>query len=117
MNQNYFSYKSLNLLLVIIMMTVALGACVTSSKALPASQETSGSPTAEPVSTVVPSPVDFNENTLMNASYLLPDIGEVQLKDGHFEQKYGEGATQVNQVDFNKMAVEQHAPMPYRMGN
>ena len=106
MNQNNFSYKSLVLLtLVIILMTVTLGACGASSKALPASQETSGTPTGEPASTTIPNPGAFNENMLKNASYSLPDIGEVQLKDGHFEQKYGEGATQVNQVDFNKMAV------------
>ncbi|MBE0699487.1 MAG: hypothetical protein IH586_21400, partial [Anaerolineaceae bacterium] len=42
----------------------------------------------------------FSEAVLQNLLYKLPDLGEVQLKDGHFEQKYGEGVTQVNQVGF-----------------
>jgi hypothetical protein len=90
------SYRSLSLLtLVIILATVALGACAASGEAVPASQGSSSLPTEEPASTASPSPATFNENMLKNASYSLPDIGEVQLKDGHFEQKYGEGATQV----------------------
>jgi hypothetical protein len=42
---------------------------------------------------------------MKNASYTLPDIGEVQLKDGHYEQKYGEGATQVHLVDLQQIGL------------
>ena len=41
---------------------------------------------------------------LMNGTYELPDIGSFQLKDGRFEQRTGEGATQVKQVGLNGSA-------------
>jgi heat shock protein HslJ len=37
---------------------------------------------------------------LQNLDYQIPDLGSVQLKDGHFEHKYGDGATQVNKVGY-----------------
>jgi len=99
-------FKSISLVaLVFIVLATALAACSTSSEPGPNAQATALSPTQEPTGTAVPSPVAFSENELKNARYTLPDIGEVQLKDGHFEQKYGEGATQLNQVDFQDMAL------------
>lgn len=40
------------------------------------------------------------ESTLRNLTYQLPEYGDVPLKEGRFEEKYGEGATQVNQVEY-----------------
>lgn len=106
MRKNNFSFKIMNLVaLVFAVFGTTLAACSTSSEPAPGVQATSLPPTQEPVGTAVPSPVAFSEDELKNASYTLPDIGGVQLKDGHFEQKYGEGATQVNQFDFQQMAV------------
>lgn len=50
----------------------------------------------------------LSEEMLKNARYELPDIGSVQLKDGSFEHKYGEGATQVNKVGYVEAALGDH---------
>ena len=106
MRKNNFSFKIMSLVaLVFAVFGTTLAACSTSNGPAPSVQATTLPPTLEPVGTSVPSPVAFSEDELKNASYTLPDIGEVQLKDGHFEQKYGQGATQVNQVDFQQMAI------------
>lgn len=38
------------------------------------------------------------DDAVRNGRYELPDIGAFQLKDGNFQEKYGEGATQVKRV-------------------
>ncbi len=38
------------------------------------------------------------EEAVRNGKYELPDIGAFQLKDGNYQEKYGEGATQVKRV-------------------
>ncbi len=38
------------------------------------------------------------EEVVRNGKYELPDIGAFQLKDGNYQEKYGEGATQVKRV-------------------
>ena len=47
----------------------------------------------------------LTEEGLKNGAYELADIGSFQLKDGSFEKKYGEGATQVYMVTFVKSVV------------
>ncbi len=46
-----------------------------------------------------PVAAELTETALRNASYELPDLGAIELKDGKYEQKYGEGATQVNRAE------------------
>jgi hypothetical protein len=64
-------------------------------------------PTAQPTATVVPTaaPAAMTEAGLRNASFQLPDVGVFQLKDGSFEKKYGDGATQVYRVTFVQAAA------------
>ena len=38
------------------------------------------------------------EEAVRNGKYELPDIGAFQLKDGNYQEKYGEGASQVKRV-------------------
>jgi putative hemolysin len=45
-----------------------------------------------------------SETQLQNGQYELPDIGRFQLKDGKFEQRTGEGATQITQAGFEEAA-------------
>ena len=81
-----------------------LAAC---SPAAVAPTPAQGTP-AEPAQTALPEPskppaaqqVVFSQAVLQNILYTLPDLGKVQLKEGKFSQKYGEGETQVNQVEF-----------------
>ncbi|MBI2942499.1 MAG: hypothetical protein HYY04_18880 [Chloroflexi bacterium] len=54
---------------------------------------------------LAPARADLTENALKSARYQLPDLGEFQLRDGAFEQKYGEGASQVNKVSFQTVAI------------
>ncbi len=42
----------------------------------------------------------LNEATLKNASYELPDLGGIRLRDGRYERVFGEGATQVTRVTY-----------------
>lgn len=42
----------------------------------------------------------LTEATLTEAQYDLPDLGEVQLRAGRYEHKYGSGATEVDQIVF-----------------
>ena len=48
----------------------------------------------------VPPTGELNETILRNAQYELPDLGAIELKDGKYEKKYGEGATQVNTAGY-----------------
>jgi len=93
------------LTLVLVFLAGVLTACASSSQAASTAQAPTSLPAQEPISTLIPIQAAWSDDLLKNTSYTLPDIGEVRLKDGHFEQKYGEGATQVNQVDLQKEAV------------
>ncbi|MHB1004081.1 MAG: META domain-containing protein [Chloroflexota bacterium] len=42
--------------------------------------------------------IQLAEEAVRNGKYELPDIGSFQLKDGNYQEKYGEGATQVKRV-------------------
>ena len=42
---------------------------------------------------------------LKNATYTLPDLGEVLLMDGAYEHQYGEGASMVNTVNVIGLAL------------
>ncbi|MCX6028673.1 MAG: DUF333 domain-containing protein [Chloroflexi bacterium] len=46
-----------------------------------------------------PATGELTETLLRNARYELPDLGAIELKDGKYEKKYGEGATQVNRAE------------------
>jgi heat shock protein HslJ len=94
------------------MILIMLSACTpkaanpgvaTAAQTQPA-KETKVVPTKEAqatsAATLPPKQVVLTEAVLQNLSYTLPDIGDAQLKDGRFEEKYGEGETQVNQVGF-----------------
>jgi putative hemolysin len=59
-----------------------------------------GTPKATPASSS-----NLTEAALKNAQYELPDIKTVQLVDGKFESKVGEGATQVNRVELTRVAL------------
>lgn len=48
---------------------------------------------------------ELTEEQLKNGKYELPNLGAFQLKDGSYEQKYGEGATQVNRAGFEIAAL------------
>jgi len=48
---------------------------------------------------------NLTEAMLRNAQYELPDIKTVQLVEGKFESKYGEGASQVNRGELTRMAL------------
>lgn len=48
---------------------------------------------------------NLTEAVLKNARYELPDLKTVQLVDGKFESKYGEGASQVNRGELTRMAL------------
>ncbi len=48
----------------------------------------------------IPATGDLTEALLRNAKYDLPDLGVIELKDGKYEKKYGEGATQVNTAGY-----------------
>jgi putative hemolysin len=56
-----------------------------------------GQPLATPSS---PATAELTEASLQNARYSLPDLGAIELKDGRYEKKYGEGATQVNTAGY-----------------
>lgn len=58
---------------------------------------------ASPAATEAPVP-DLTEAALKNARYELRDLGAFQLQEGRYEQKYGEGATQVNRAAFQRAA-------------
>ncbi len=51
------------------------------------------------------SSANLTEAMLKNGKYELPDIRTVQLVDGKFESKYGEGASQVNRGELTRMAL------------
>jgi len=51
------------------------------------------------------SSANLTEAVLENAQYELPDIKTVQLVDGKFEDKYGEGASQVNRGELTRTAL------------
>jgi heat shock protein HslJ len=61
--------------------------------------------TATTVATATPIPAALTIETLRNAGYSLPELGPIQLVDGAYEDKYGDGATQVNQVAFISAAL------------
>ncbi len=42
--------------------------------------------------------IQLAEDAVRNGKYELPEIGAFQLKDGNYQEKYGEGATQVKRV-------------------
>ena len=48
---------------------------------------------------------NLTEAVLKNTRYELPDLKTVQLVDGKFESKYGEGASQVNRGELTRMAL------------
>ena len=55
----------------------------------------------QPPATLTPPPaVPLTEQALRNARYELPGLGAVELKEGKFEKKYGDGATQVNTAGY-----------------
>ena len=106
MHKDRYFPKSISLLTLVLGLLVGvLTACASSGQAAPTAQAPTSLPAQEPASTAIPTPAALSEDLLKNTSFTLPDIGEVRLKDGHFEQKYGEGATQVNRVDLQKEAV------------
>lgn len=85
---------------------IALSACTPPSIAPTPSQ---GKPEATPL-VVAPTATavvkrDLTEDMLKNSKYELPDLGAFQLKDGSYEQKYGEGANQVNKVGFERATL------------
>jgi hypothetical protein len=102
MNTRRYLLTSLSLALVLL--ATVLSACAPTgagrSNLLPAT-----SPTAAPSAISTAPSLPLSEATLKNATYTLPDIGAVQLKDGSFEHKYGEGATQVNKVGYMQAAL------------
>jgi len=51
------------------------------------------------------SSANLTEAMLKNGKYELPDIKTVQLVDGKFESKYGEGASQVNRGELTRTAL------------
>ncbi|MGB8648386.1 MAG: hypothetical protein WCF84_24330 [Anaerolineae bacterium] len=69
----------------------------------------------QPAATLTPSPIvmpiqqkpiiSLTQQELGNAHYALPDLGEFQLKDGLYENQYGSGATQVNRVNLQTVAL------------
>lgn len=46
----------------------------------------------------------LSDAAIKNATYVLPNVGAVTLKDGGYENKYGAGASQVNTVGFQAAA-------------
>lgn len=58
------------------------------------------SPTPLPATPTVETQAALTIDALKNGAYQLPDLGPIQLGDGAYEEKYGEGATQVNQAGF-----------------
>ncbi len=70
----------------------------------PKAKEAAAAVTALPAATQAPVP-ELTEAMLKNAKYELRDLGAFQLVDGRYEQKYGEGATQVNRVAFQRAAL------------
>ena len=70
----------------------------------PQPKEAVAAVTALPAATQAPVP-DLTEALLKNAKYELRDLGAFQLAEGRYEQKYGEGATQVNRATFQRAAL------------
>jgi hypothetical protein len=79
--------------------SVAPAAGPTATLALPTSLPPSATTPA-----ASPAPAGLTEAKLRNATYQVPDIGTVELVDGEFDESYGEGATQVNQVGYLQAA-------------
>ncbi len=87
MNSKYHALTSLSLML--ILAATWLPAC--------------GGPAASNGTAVISA--NLTEAMLKNGKYELPDIKTVQLVDGKFESKYGEGASQVNRGELTRMAL------------
>jgi heat shock protein HslJ len=111
--QHWFQQISLLFSILAILLTSCTPAAVkpTQTATIPTQPVTATKAAPTKVSQAKPSAVTpeekqaiFSETVLQNLLYKLPDLGEVQLKDGHFEEKYGEGITQVNQVGFLQSA-------------
>ena len=68
-------------------------------------QCTPAKPSQATTTTPAAGPASLTEAVLKNAKYELPDIGAAQLKDGSFEHKYGDGATQVNKVGYTQAVL------------
>lgn len=62
-------------------------------------------PSPAATATALRSIVPLSEQALKNAQYELPDLGVFRLIDGRYENKYGAGATQVNQVDLQSASL------------
>jgi hypothetical protein len=98
MNTRRYLLTSLSLALVLL--ATVLSACAPTGAG-----RSNPSPTAAPSAIPTAPSLPLSEAMLKNATYTLPDIGAAQLKDGSFEHKYGEGATQVNQVGYMQAAL------------
>lgn len=100
-------------ILTLIAVTVALTACHTPASTPVADEgetqqaaalSATTTPTTE--ATAAPTaPQPLTPEQLRNASYQLDDLGTIQLSDGEYQDQYGDGATMVNTVGLDSIAL------------
>ena len=100
MNIKRYLLTSLSFALVLLATLLSACGAPTGSDALNPLPTTApvAAPTAAPLTIPAAPSSPLSEAVLKNAKYELPDVGSVQLKEGKFEQKVGEGASQVNRA-------------------
>lgn len=95
------------LALVVLPITMSLAAAcapATTPSKPPQAKEAVAAVSPSPAAKEAPAP-ELTEAILKNGKYELRDLAAFQLVEGRYEQKYGEGATQVNRVAFQRAAL------------